>query len=85
MSPWLFIVLLPVGALYAYAAGRLATGLLHTRTPDAVPPIMALSALAHLMVSSLLGVGPTLALFAFWSATHLAALPFVARGIHTGA
>ncbi|MBR0653699.1 hypothetical protein [Plastoroseomonas arctica] len=85
MSPWLILVLLPVGALYAYAAGRLATGLLGTREPAAVPPIMALSALAHLMVSSLLALGPTLALLAFWSASHLAALPFVARGLRTGA
>ncbi|MES2711865.1 MAG: hypothetical protein V4653_09810 [Pseudomonadota bacterium] len=85
MSPWFFILLLPAGALYAYAAGRLATGLLKTRDAAAVPPIMALSGLAHLMASSLLGLGPTLALLAFWSASHLAALPFVARGLRTGA
>jgi len=85
MSPWVFLILLPVGALYAYAAGRLATGVLKTGRAEAVAPIMALSALAHLMASSLLALGPTLVLFTFWSATHLVALPFVARGLRTGA
>lgn len=85
MSPWFILAMLPAGALYAYAAGRLITGLLGTRTAEALAPIMALSALIHLMVSSLFALAPTLALFTFWSASHLVALPFVARGLRTGA
>jgi hypothetical protein len=84
MSPWLMLALLPVGAVYAFATGRLALSALSPARIEAVPVIMALSAIAHLIASRLLGLGPVLALLAFWSFTHLVALPFVARGIRPG-
>lgn len=85
MPVWLLLLLLPVGALYAFATGRLALAALRPARVEAVPAIMALSALAHLVASRLLELGPVLALLAFWSFTHLVALPFVARGIRPGA
>ncbi|HEY4253843.1 MAG TPA: hypothetical protein VGM87_21725 [Roseomonas sp.] len=85
MSPWLILALLPFGALYAFATGRLAICALHPARIEAVPAVMALSAVAHLIASRLLELGPMLALTAFWSFTHLVALPFVARGIRPGA
>jgi hypothetical protein len=85
MSPWLILVLLPAGVLYAFVTGRLALSALRPERVEAVPAIMALSALAHLVASRLVGLGPLLALMAFWSFTHLVALPFVARGIRPGA
>ena len=84
MSPWFILAMLPVGALYAYAAGRLIAGVMTIRTVEALAPIMALSALIHLVVCSLFALAPTMALFTFWSASHLIALPFVARRLRTG-
>ena len=79
MSTFWGLAMLPFGCVYAFATGLLLCRVLGARTQDQIAPVMALSALAAFGVTLLAEFGRPLALFAFWSFSHLVALPLVLR------
>ena len=79
MSTFWGLAMLPFACAFAFVTGLLFCRALGARTQEQIAPVMALSALAAFGASLVAELGRPLALFAFWSFSHLAALPLVLR------